>query len=87
MTAYKTVGGEIVEIEKYYTVGEPDCGGGCCTPVYTADMKDEGPLFYVETEHKAQLAAELLGVTEQELQIVLDTRKEMIADGATIEPN
>jgi hypothetical protein len=65
MTSYKTVSGETKEVEKYYTVGEPE---GNSTPVFTADMMkagEEGPLFYVETEHKAQLAAELLGDLEE----------------------
>jgi hypothetical protein len=55
--------------EKYYTVGKPDCEEGCCTPVFVADMtKEEGPLFFVETSRKTELAAELLGVSIDELE-------------------
>ena|ERR1700753_9422 len=57
--------------KKFYTVGTPgDCGccQGGCTPVFTADMtKEEGPLFYIETPYKTQLAAELLGCSLDEL--------------------
>jgi len=73
MSSYKTVSGETVEVKKYYTVGESE---GAATPVFTADMFEEGPLFYVETEHKAQLAAELLGWSLEELERALKLYKE-----------
>jgi hypothetical protein len=73
METYKTASGETVEVEKYYTVGEPDCVDGCCTPVFVADMDpvEEGPLFFVSTEHKGQLAAELIGCSLEELEFLM----------------
>lgn len=69
-----------IEADKFYTVGEPlPCG--CCTPVFTADMvaaKEEDPLFYVETEYKTQLAAELVGCSLSELEAALKLYKEYI---------
>jgi hypothetical protein len=66
------------KIEDYYRVGEPVCADGCCTPVFTKDMEanNEGPLFYVETEYKAELAAKLVGVTLSELEAALKLYKE-----------
>lgn len=80
MGTYKTANGETVEFEgeKYYTVGQPDlCNDGCCVPVFVVDMqKDEGPLFFVATEHKSQLAAALLGVSTEEVEMFMNVIQE-----------
>lgn len=69
MKSYKTIGGETVETEKFYTVGWYQGVDGA---VFTADMtEEEVPLFYVEPQYKTQLAAELLGLTMEELSAAL----------------
>lgn len=78
--ADKRIDFKISVSEEFYRVGEPNCADGCCTPVYTADMEPiEGPLFYVETESKEELAAQLLGWSPEEMTIantaVADNRK------------
>lgn len=67
--------------DKFYRVGEPACADGCCTPVFTRDMLEnleKDPLFFVETEYKAQLAAALLGVTLEEVETFVNIIQEGI---------
>jgi hypothetical protein len=77
MGSYKKLNGEIVEFEGPYYRVEPE--GSELLGVYVKDMDlagDEGPLFYIAASHRSELAAVLLGVSTEEVEMFMNVIQE-----------